>query len=392
MYTNKKIKYKYLEILIASMIPLVFQVQLYFSFPSLFMYAPYILITVLLCIRKNILSYKIPKGSSIVSIILILSYIVIPFAFFTINFYNFSQNLIYTFLYILMINALIIVSNGITWDQYNDLMKKTLFFNSVILIFAIVTNINQVNSVNIISVFTGERLNRAAYKLGHPNFAAMFIAMEIVLMYIVFYKNRYKKTFFCGCIFFIIFLLSTGSRTAFFSLIVFFVTELLISIYNNKYLDKYLKNSIFFISLIFILFIIFRNNVIEHLISNSSGRQDSVIHNIAVLIKNKKIISGYGPVQITNLGDAIPELTISDNWYVTQTIRYGIIGLILVLSCVFIILKKGIKNLNRKNTYVISLIAMILFYSSAENALLVPGVIISWICWIIFYCNMEIYK
>ena len=388
---GKKISYKSIEIFLAGIIPLFFQMQLYFKMPSILMYIPYILICISLIFRFNISSYRMSTKTLSISFILITVYLALPFIFFTIIYNDFKQNLLYSFLYFILIISLKIVSDGINIREYYKLIKITLFNNSIILIFALLTNISEVNSNSIKGVFTGSRASRAMYELGHPNFAAMFIVTEIILMYILWYKEK-KIKFFAISFGFVIFLLSTGSRTACYSLVIFLIVEILMNIYNNKKLNKNLKNIFLMIICIFIVLIFLKNNTFETLLKDSSGRDESIIYNINVLINNGKVLIGYGPVQISTLCINIPEIKISDNWYITQLIRYGLIGMLMVMSCIIIIFKKIIKYINGDNSYIISLMIMLLFYSSAENVLLVPGVILSWICWIIFYCNIEIYS
>lgn len=71
-------------------------------------------------------------------------------------------------------------------------------------------------------------------------------------------------------------------------------------------------------------------------------------------------------------------MKISDNWYITAMLMYGIIGVIIMLFNVFYIVINSIKM---KNYFIVNLIITFIIYSTMENVLFVPGALISMLFW-----------
>ena len=323
------------------------------------------------------------------SIGIIIVYLFLPFLFFTITYNSFKTNIFYSMLNIIFLLAVVLTSAEIKKNEYKFILIGTLISNTIYLGYSIVKNFNQINLQSIQLVFNGNRKGRAYFDFSHPNFAAMFILVEIILIYIVFfkiYKNKKIGTFFIG--FFIIPLLCTGSRTAFYSLILFVGLEIYVNI--MEYVDKKIRIIVIILGSGILLFIF--SKLTFFLLENSSGRNIALIDNIKLLIENGKLLTGFGPVQISRLKRVIIGLKVSDNWYMTQLIRYGLFGLIIMIICVIYFIKKSNSLFEKKDKYSINLMIVLLFYSFAENVLFVPGVIVSWISWMIYFCQIELNK
>lgn len=385
----KHLKYKESIIFIASLIPIIFQSQLFFKLPSKIIYVPYIMITFLFIFFK-VYKIRISMKCVLITLNLIIAYIFMPIISFNIGFSDFSDNLFYTFLNLFMIISLSTVSYNISKNDYDKLLRWSLKSNSFILILAIISNINQINKITLSGIFLESRISRANFNLGHPNFAALFLVIEIILIYLVIFKRDKKVIGLLWIILFCIPLLCTGSRTGIFSIIIFFISELILVSITNEKIGIKGKVLIAITLIIVIVGALYNSKILSYLIENSSGRDFSAIENIKLLIENRKILFGYGPVQISNMKYIIKGLHVSDNWYISHLVRYGIISLCLIMISIIVILQKCMKKIDSNNTYIISLIIMILFYSGAENVLFVPGVCLSWITWIILYSSMEL--
>lgn len=366
-------------------IPLIFQIILKNGVSSYLMYIPYIIICIaFLFIKRKI---KVNKSIVAISIGIVIVYLFLPFLFLTITYNNFKTNIFYSILNIVFLFAIIITSAEIKRNEYEFILRGTLISNTIYLSYLIIKNFYQINLQSIQLVFNGNRQGRADFQLGHPNIAAMFIVVNIILIYIVIYKiYNMKKIAIMLSLSFVIPLLSTGSRTASYSLLLFYVLEL----YWNKLKQcdekiRIICTLIFISGVIYILY----SYLLQYFLENSSGRNVAIINNIEVLIKNKKILYGFGPIQISRLKRIISQLMISDNWYMTQLIRYGIIGLGIIVF-ILVLLVKNLFKCKYENRYGISLLIMLLFYSFAENVLFVPGVILPWVCWMIFFCEIRL--
>ncbi|GMK41166.1 hypothetical protein PCCS19_42220 [Paenibacillus sp. CCS19] len=92
------------------------------------------------------------------------------------------------------------------------------------------------------------------------------------------------------------------------------------------------------------------------------------------------------PVNASGLG-VIEGLTYSDNWYVTHLIQFGIVGMAIFVFNIILVTFYSLKHHQYK---VISLLIVLLFYSGAENVMFLPGVLISWVFWVVIFTNLKI--
>jgi len=366
-------------------IPLIFQIILRNGMSSSLMYIPYIIICLaFLFIKRKI---KINNYTIKISIGIIIAYLFLPFLFLTITYNNFKTNIFYTILNVIFLFAIVLISAEIKKDEYKFILVGTLISNTIYLSYLIILNFNEINLQSIQLVFNGDRKGRANFQLGHPNFAAMFILVTLILIYIVIYKiYNMKKSAIILSLLFVIPLLATGSRTASYSLLLFYILE--IYFYILKCCDERIKIILKLVCVLVIIYISYAY-FYEYFQENGSGRSGAIIKNIKVLIDNKRILYGFGPIQVSRLKKTIPELAISDNWYITEVIRYGIIGL-GIMAYVVILLVKALLKCKGKSNYAVSLLILLLFYSFTENVLFIPGVILSYVCWMIFSCELNL--
>lgn len=374
-----------LTTILISIIPLLYQIVLGLDIISYLMYVPYILVIMLFLLFSK--RFNISKNVLLVSLVLIITYLFLPFLFFTIGNYEFIKSLTYIVLYLIFIISLTLLTQCINLQK---VLNGMFISNSLGLIYFIGVNLHEINNLTIISFFTGDRINRASYGLGHPNTAAMFIFIEILLIYILFIKGSNKKKIGVFlCIGLMIPLISTGSRTAILSLFMFFILEIYLYI-NSILVNKKIKY-LFLLMIFFTVILIFVYKFdISNLIVNSSGRNIAINNNIKYLIENKLIFTGIGPIPISELVTKVPMLTITDTWYITHMICYGLLGLILIMLVIVYIFINLIRNSSFKNSHTLSLLIVLLFYSCAENVLFVPGTILSVISWILFYKQLDI--
>ncbi|EPZ59910.1 hypothetical protein H477_0743 [[Clostridium] sordellii ATCC 9714] len=94
---------------------------------------------------------------------------------------------------------------------------------------------------------------------------------------------------------------------------------------------------------------------------------------------NGYLIFGAGGGSTSNI-NSIEGIRFSDNWYMTNIINSGIIGLTLMLLFITFIFIRIFKN-KINDTIGISFFIMMYVYSLSENMLFVPGVALSWFLW-----------
>ena len=108
-------------------------------------------------------------------------------------------------------------------------------------------------------------------------------------------------------------------------------------------------------------------------------------------MNSNRLITGFGPISISSISRTLP-IKITDTWYITHILSFGLISLILISVNIAYSLILFSKNLNDKNGYIVPLILVLLFYSLAENVLFVPGTLISWVFWMIIYLELKFMK
>ena len=366
-------------------IPFLFQVCYVFDVTVNVVYSVYIIILLLHIIRRQRLT--INHSYKIIGIAVFGVYFLIPIISFNVNWYTFS----YVGLLLLFYFIISILGERIR-DNFLVTIKGMLAGNTLLLAYQILINISEINSNSLLLVFNGERDGRAYFGYSHPNSAAMFMVIEMIFIYLLVRKGKVKKlhkfilTVVGLC--FTVPLLATGSRTAFYALIIFTIVE------SFYFIIKRFKKYKFFISVStgLALFLLFFEKILKFYNENASGRSDNTLKNINILIDRDSVFFGLGSSRISDLTNTLG-VTIVDNWYMYIFICYGFCGLGFMLFNLFHYFKKQIKyNIQSKDSYSISLIITLLFYSYAENVMFVPGVLLSLVFWGLIYSESSTLK
>lgn len=353
-------------------------------------YAPFMVIIIIYLLnRKEMLKERAYKSNNkviIACILMIVGYTLPPILGLTIFKYTPISNMIYIILFCVFIFYLYIVSYVISTEkQFMSFLKYSLLGNSLILITNIILNLDELKYIEFNTILSNERNLRAYFGFSHPNTTAMYILIEMLLIYLIYIKINNKKKII-GILFISIlsiFLISTGSRTANMSLIIFILLE----IYSHciKRLNKYMRISILFLTTSF-LFILLINKVdISYILSNSSGRDRALINNIKAIKEYGNFVFGIAPTSIEILKSKCM-LDYTDNWIITQMIQFGILGVVIILSSIIILLIEFIKY---RNYICINLLLTLFFYSMAERVLFVPGVTLSWFIWSLLFISSK---
>ncbi|WP_195346209.1 O-antigen ligase family protein [Paraclostridium sordellii] len=316
--------------------------------------------------KKILINEKVFKFILVVSIV---------YFFCPISSFNIETDTVLYYVFTICFIIVSYIGGTILNEDKNKTINYMIISNSIPLLYQIVVNIDQININTVMSVFTGDRINRATFGYSHANFTAMFIVLEILLMYFRIKKVKKSKLMNLLMIFLLGPLLSTGSRSGVYALIVFLISEAFF-IFSSKF-NKY-KNLVYS-TLIISLSIFFVLNFGESLVLNSSGRDEILVNNFRVLKDNGYLIFGAGGGSTSNI-NSIEGIRFSDNWYMTNIINSGIIGLTLMLLFITFIFIRIFKN-KINDTIGISFFIMMYVYSLSENMLFVPGVALSWFLW-----------
>lgn len=360
-----------------SLIPFLFQLSSVAGSTFYYRFGYLAILLMYLIFSKNL---KISKYYIETVIIISLVYIGMPIISLDLN----VEAITYYGMIAIFLLVATIVSENLNKDPINS-HKNLLISNSILLLLKIIQSINQINEITIMSVFTGDRFNRASFGFSHPNFAAMFIVMEILMAYNAMRKRALPKKlgiFIIICC--VLPLFSTGSRSALYSLIVFFLSELLFVFL--KIFKKYRK--MIFVLLFGLGIWVGYKEFATELIIKSSGRYEIILHNIQVLINNGNILFGSGGGSTSNIRN-IDGIEFSDNWYMTIVLNYGLFGLVIMLVGLVVIFMAIYKRNFSTDSFVISIMIMMIFYSFAENMLFVPGVALSWYFWCIVMAALK---
>lgn len=353
-------------------------------------YIPIMIINVLLCIYFCKYRVYIRKISLRLANIIIFGIILLPLITFNFDPLNFKPGFLYSILYINLIIFIILLSSYMRGGKFKATILDLLIGNSLILIMNIILNINKLSiSIciqNLIGIFNDIKfVEFFGYK--HSNLAALYILLEILLIYIYSkvssgFLNKYKNIII---VFFILVLMRTGSRTAIIVTIIYSIFNILYKLIN-KLNGKYkLLICIFLGILTFMLYVFLSQKNID-LAESIDERVLMVGQVMEYMNNNNSFINGIGPTSVTGIKEYIININPPDNGYITLLIQYGIIGLISVVIVLLILIYKNNKISNSDN---IALIISLLIYSLTEAVLFVPGVLISVIVWVIVFTMME---
>ncbi|PAK49088.1 hypothetical protein CHH47_14280 [Priestia megaterium] len=387
-------KYKVI-LLLFSLLPMFYQ---FFSLENYFInvlrYTPLFLIIVTVGIFRPF-SLKVNKESLLLIIPVTLNYLVVPLISFNIGNYDVKLELFNIFLYLISLVAIVMVVSYVeNVNTFLKLVKYTLVTNSLVLTVVIIINFKQLLDARNYMWLVSERAERASYGFIHPNTAGVFLFTELVLLLLclIIYK---KKRLIIPVIFYFICLLATGSRTALICIVImlgiYYVVKFLNKI-NNK-LQVVVASSIFI--LIFVFLIDYNWGGFW---ANTSKRDYYYMHNIKYLLDSGYILFGIGPVNNTSMSLANPNILITDNWYLGNTILYGVIGTLIFISFLGAIFAKFINIINSNDRskkklitlWGVSLLVSFCVYSFFETILYVPGISLSIIFWTLILSIIKI--
>lgn len=275
-------------------------------------------------------------------------------------------------------------------DNERFLLVGWLFSNTIPLLYQLFCNRKGYSYSAFMTVFSGVRQGRSYFGYSHPNFAGMFLVMEVVLLYMAVMKAEKKppKIFlFWGIIFTIFTICMTGSRTSLYCSVLFLVIEL-----SFKFIGVFKKWRKFVYPLFIVFFLAacimaFGDSIIE----NSSGRLNLLQSNYRVLLEEGNLLLGTGGLSVSSDKSNISH---SDNWFMTAIINTGLVGfavtITMILQLFITVSRKHISN--SLNSTVTSMCLVIIIYSCAENMLFVPGVGISWLVWSLVMSKLLYYE
>ncbi|MGG7058143.1 hypothetical protein ACQPUZ_07580 [Clostridium tertium] len=355
-----------------------------------FMYAPFIgiILTFILYKYKGYNTYlntNKDKLKEIIAFFMILAYSISPVLALKVFKYTPAENITYISLFYMFIFTLVIISKSInTENKYKLFLTYSLIGNSAILIVNLIVNINQITYVDFTTILAVDRGIRANFHMSHPNTAAMYILIEILLIYLIFMKNKKKKLIPLASIGVLsIFMISTGSRTANLCILMFITLQFYTNIIKN--LNKYIKMSVIMFTITIIFILIFYKIDFVGIISETSGRDRAFMNNIEAIKIYGDMFFGIAPTSIMILNEYC-FLDFADNWYIVQLIQFGFVGLFIMIYTLMLILVRFIKN---KNMICFNLVLVLLLYSTAERVLFVPGVTLSYMIWALIFTNLN---
>lgn len=384
----KKSNYIKIMMILIMLIPMINQINNMGIRLGNAIYFPFIMIILVTIIskegRKNLFSKNNFKIRNI-AMIMSLAYLVAPILGLTIFKYTPKDNIVYVVLFIIFILNLYIVGTIIYgYKEYILFIKYSLLGNSILLIYNLGININELMNIDFSTILTTNRITRAAFGFLHPNTTAMYILIQIILVYL--YLIKIKKKSKKGLILISIlsiFLIGTGSRTANISMVLFIVLLLYLKFINN--FNKWIRATITIASIIVLFLVLVYKVDISNILAASSGRDRAFFYNMNIIINNNSLLTGIAPASIEEI-NKIFFLDFADNWFIVQIIQFGIIGLFIISG---LLLKLLYRFMKMKNNIAIILIIVMLFYSIAERVLLVPGVTLSWVFWSLLFINLR---
>ncbi|MFB8422097.1 O-antigen ligase family protein [Priestia megaterium] len=303
------------------------------------------------------------------------------------------------FLYSMVSLSLIIFSfwASIVINYYNLLerLSITLYISLLVFIFYsyMTSNHSIFNFDSILASFDQENRQRPDFGFNHPgtagSLAFLFLINSFNLRVSII---KQKRTYFVMVILellVLLYLINTGSRGAIFSTVFFFTSYYLI---KYTILKLTLQKIFFGIVLYTLIFLLLANIIpalnIAELNNISSGRIYNWISTIDYLSNSNNLLLGLGYFNTNYFySDSNPyNFLSSDNWFVYITITLGLIGVFLSILLFFYILSVLLrsKQVDSKNTqlYSICLFLTICYYSTLENLIFNPSMLLCLYLWI----------
>ena len=281
----------------------------------------------------------------------------------------------------------------------NKFILITYVILSIFICIIYVYNFDRFQGLKQISmIFNSQDRYRNSYGLLHPNVTGLICYVDLLLSFFLYNCLLHKKFVIRILILSLdtivsIVLISTASRTAVTSLILFFIVfytlKIRKSIKINIYISIVIK--IFAISTITIFIVkgilyITNIGILEFL--SETNRIDNFTINIPILYSNNKQLFGMGNYEAYyNMYGGTPYL---DNWYLYMFLTTGIIGLILSLFLILKVYFALVKNSNNSllKTFTISYFVSQLYYSLFETQFFTANVLNTFIFWIFVFTTI----
>lgn len=382
-------------LMIVTSIPILYQiVGLEHSEYKYIQYIPILFLNLALIYYFGKNKIKIKKEFKIIFFILFIAIFLVPLVMSKITQTMFVENFKYTVFYINFVIVIILLANYMVVDNYKKVIGSCLLGNTIILGINIIKDIDKISLENCVYniVYLFKFLDKKeilSFGFNHQNFAAMFIIIEIFLLYKL--KQSFDKmnlflkfVINLSMCLWLIPLLATSSRGAIMGVLLFGISNLtFLCLLKGK-----IHTKIIISTLIILAFYVFLGSVNFNKITFAESmkiRTSDSSKLFYYLMENDKIITGLGPVDNTEV--YAPNTGIAktvDNGYLAFEAQYGIIGLGLVLSAMGYTFYINIKRKNNENC---ALIVTILIYSCIENVLFIPRVLMCLLVWVFIVNN-----
>lgn len=306
------------------------------------------------------------------------------------------------------INLLVIIniymfSGYIYYKKCEDrFIRITYLIISIFICIIYIFNFDNFQGVKQISmVFSNTDRYRNSYGLSHPNDTGLICYLALLLSVYLYKCSSYKKIVFRTLMFgldtvIFIVLISTASRTAITSIVLFLIVFCFMKIKSkfniDSSLDVFAKYIMIFFGAIFSIKIYISSQGIDftEFIAQTNRIANYTI-NIPILFMNHKELFGMGYFNaIAEQYGGTPYL---DNWYLYMFLTTGIIGLILSILLIIKVYLSISKN-NEKSLieiFTISYFVSQLYYSLFETQFFRAQFLNTFIFWIFIFITI-LYK
>lgn len=343
-------------------------------------------------INKNIIKSNV----ILIFIVMVIQFFILPLGVFLIQ--GITSSIGYSFISLICICFYFVIGYFLKDSKKLEVFIKLFYFMTLIYIFiAVLQNPSSISISNIKdNLFNiNERMSRQFYGFAAPNaFAILSVSNIVSAVYlaIIYKKSIMKKLLIIFTIVInIIFIITTGSRGALISLIVFFGV-----FFYNKFLIKRVNKVVaYIITSILVIYILNKIIYFFSLGLNysqlSSGRLENWLNVIYRLNERKSILIGLGYVNSNTFYSSEATINLlTDNWFIHTLATQGVLGLILGISLIILILVSLYKNKEYcdKNNYMKSFMILILVYSSIENMFFNVNYILTMIFWIFIFTHL----
>ncbi|MGG3571833.1 O-antigen polymerase [Bacillus gobiensis] len=280
------------------------------------------------------------------------------------------------------------------YNILNDTVILCYFCLLFIILYSVISTSYNIFSINsILKSFDPISRERPSFGFNHPNTAGNIAFLFLIVCFkvreLIKSKKNPKIFLITSELFAVVYLVNSGSRGAITSLIFFYISYYLFKTtilkLNSK---KIFLSSIFYVLLFLSIFKGIQSLNLLELNDVSSGRINNWSYTIAYLSNTKNLLLGIGYLNPSYFysDNNMYNFLSSDNWYVYICITLGLFGLfIIVILFIYIlvrIINKKQLNMHEDKLYITSLFLSMCYYSSLENLIFNPSMLISLYLWI----------